>query len=223
MNRVCISIKCYYHLDAAARAVLHDWNFGKIKYYCKPPKVSQSNVDSLDKETIILDSFTRELDIDELKEEDIQVINEIEAQKVGHSSYFSIDRVADHIDIHIGDSNDDSIKNNNSIGLNNSNKTKDNQSKLTYTKLVSMETGSNSMISSVAEDGKTIVSRISRSTNKLPDQLESLIDIDDPTAVGNNVRKLQKKMKKKAIKNVRRQDKELEKGEDYDFEKDFEY
>lgn len=25
------------NLDAAARAVLHDWNQGKIKYYCKPP------------------------------------------------------------------------------------------------------------------------------------------------------------------------------------------
>lgn len=31
------------NVDAAAKMVLHDWNHGKIKYYCKPPAASSLN------------------------------------------------------------------------------------------------------------------------------------------------------------------------------------
>lgn len=31
------------NIDAAARTVLHDWNQGKIKFYCKPPAVADRN------------------------------------------------------------------------------------------------------------------------------------------------------------------------------------
>ena len=45
--------------DAAARSVLHDWNNGKIKYYCKPPRVS-TTLDSggSDEGAQIVSSFT---------------------------------------------------------------------------------------------------------------------------------------------------------------------
>jgi nuclear GTP-binding protein len=36
------------NLDATARMVLHDWNSGKIKYYCKPPSNFLKNQSSVD-------------------------------------------------------------------------------------------------------------------------------------------------------------------------------
>jgi nuclear GTP-binding protein len=62
------------NVDAAARSVLHDWNDGKIKFYCKPPVPQASGF-----ETKVVNSFSKELDIYNLQEEDIRVLDAIEA------------------------------------------------------------------------------------------------------------------------------------------------
>ena len=60
------------NVDAAARAVIHDWNDGKIKYYCIPPAVTTDRLSTredeviLESDTRILDSFSRELNVDDL-------------------------------------------------------------------------------------------------------------------------------------------------------------
>ena len=62
------------NVDAAARSVLHDWNDGKIKFYCKPPVPQVSGF-----ETKVVNSFSKELDIYNLQEDDIKVLDAIEA------------------------------------------------------------------------------------------------------------------------------------------------
>lgn len=48
--------------DNAARSVLHDWNNGKIKFYCKPPKV-KSGGGAGEADTKILSQFSEEIDM----------------------------------------------------------------------------------------------------------------------------------------------------------------
>ena len=62
------------NLDAAARSVIHDWNDGKIKFYCKPPLPQSIGI-----ETKVVTSFSKELDIYNLQEDDIKVLDAIEA------------------------------------------------------------------------------------------------------------------------------------------------
>ena len=62
------------NVDAAARSVLHDWNDGKIKFYCKPPLPQSTGF-----ETKVVTSFSKELDIYNLQEDDIRVLDAIEA------------------------------------------------------------------------------------------------------------------------------------------------
>ena len=66
------------NIDAAAKLVLHDWNDGKIKYYCKPPK-SVSGGGAGEGDSMILSSFTDTLDVDGLKEEDIRILDAIDS------------------------------------------------------------------------------------------------------------------------------------------------
>ena len=73
------------HMEAAARAILHDWNNGKIKYYCKPPDVSsrssaaQIAAETARGDTQILSSFSEGLDLDRMEETDIQVLDALHA------------------------------------------------------------------------------------------------------------------------------------------------
>jgi len=71
------------HTDAAARAVLHDWNMGKIKYYCMPPKskgVGERTAQdmALDKDAKIVDVFAREYSVAGLNEADIRVMDTLQ-------------------------------------------------------------------------------------------------------------------------------------------------
>lgn len=53
------------NIEAAARAILHDWNDGKIKYYCKPPKhVSGGGAGEGD--SVVLGSFSQGIDVNNL-------------------------------------------------------------------------------------------------------------------------------------------------------------
>eukprot|EP01038_Epipyxis_sp_PR26KG_P006905 gene6905-9457_t len=81
--------------DAAGRTILHDWNNGKIKYYCKPPKVIKLSANET--ESKIINHFSNEFDIDELRDEDIRVINELNTNE--NESYFSINDNGNNIDM----------------------------------------------------------------------------------------------------------------------------
>jgi nuclear GTP-binding protein len=71
--------------DAAARAVLHDWNNGKIKFYCKVPKVAEAagsavaskRERALEAESKVLSGFSAELDLSKLRDEDMRVLNDL--------------------------------------------------------------------------------------------------------------------------------------------------
>lgn len=73
------------HTDAAARGILHDWNNGKIKYYCKPPdmkaKSSASRIaeEQASGDTMILSSYSDGLDLDNMQDSDIQVLDALHA------------------------------------------------------------------------------------------------------------------------------------------------
>lgn len=71
------------NVDAAARTVLHDWNNGKIKYYCKPPavvsKTTRAKASGVDKETVIMPSYTKELDLAHLTDADMRVMTSLYA------------------------------------------------------------------------------------------------------------------------------------------------
>jgi len=82
--------------DAAARSVLHDWNSGKIKFYCKPPKASAALAARSLAETKVVSSFGPELDIAELLRNEKQVLDELEqADADGDDEYVGMDAVAD--------------------------------------------------------------------------------------------------------------------------------
>jgi nuclear GTP-binding protein len=51
------------NLDAAAKLVLHDWNHGKIKYYCKPPAIESSSSSSVNG-LIVRDPYYSGIDVD---------------------------------------------------------------------------------------------------------------------------------------------------------------
>ena len=88
--------------DASARCVLHDWNNGKIKYYCRAPKMitidgssSSSSVDYntgdasssnggqslkrvvIDKDDKIVTTFSESFNINQLRDEDMRVIADL--------------------------------------------------------------------------------------------------------------------------------------------------
>jgi nuclear GTP-binding protein len=74
------------NIDAAARCVLHDWNNGKIKYFCKPPKIVNKNSELEEKELKIITEFSKELDIFDLKDEAIRIIDDIHVSNDGSKS-----------------------------------------------------------------------------------------------------------------------------------------
>lgn len=86
------------NVDAAARSVIHDWNDGKIKYYCVPPAVTAERASlradeaSVEAEARVLDSFSRELNIDDLAR---GVISALESHKRGvdEDEYVPMDTV----------------------------------------------------------------------------------------------------------------------------------
>lgn len=78
--------------DAAARTVLHDWNNGKIRYYCKAPKRT-NNGDGMEGDSKVLTSFSEGMDISALEEGDIRVLNAIEASAGTDDGYVAMAEV----------------------------------------------------------------------------------------------------------------------------------
>lgn len=97
--------------DAAARAVLHDWNSGKIKFYCRVPqqtaeasaKDTKKNKSKVEEDSKVLSSFSAELDISKLRDEDMRVLSDLypaEKAAVETSDFFvGIDTVGSSMDI----------------------------------------------------------------------------------------------------------------------------
>ncbi len=84
--------------EAAARTVLHDWNTGKIKFYCKAPslKTTGKTNKSIEKEGKIVNEFTDELDIDQMAS---GVLDTLEAmEEDANDDFIGMDAVADEID-----------------------------------------------------------------------------------------------------------------------------
>ena len=89
------------NIDAAARGIIFDWNFGKIRYYCNPPKLTNSKLES---ESRIVSSFGSSFDINNLGEEDIKVLDELESyQDQEDSGGFGVDAVGSGIDFNINE------------------------------------------------------------------------------------------------------------------------
>lgn len=80
--------------DAAARSVLQDWNTGKIKYYTLPPAVSKKSA-AIEAESVIVSTFSKQLDIDNLQESDIRVLDELEA--LDDASFVEVNEIANNL------------------------------------------------------------------------------------------------------------------------------
>jgi nuclear GTP-binding protein len=93
--------------DAAARVVLHDWNTGKIKYYCRPPAApvaKKAKKSKVEEDSKMLSGFSAVLDINNLKDEDIRVLQDlypVAANATADQSEFfvGIDKLGDSIDM----------------------------------------------------------------------------------------------------------------------------
>lgn len=61
------------NVEATAKTILHDWNNGKIKYYCNPPDPAVANKNrSVAK---VVPGFSKQLDIDSMNDEDMRVLD----------------------------------------------------------------------------------------------------------------------------------------------------
>lgn len=104
------------NVDAAAKTIMHDWNHGKIKFYCKPPVVSQadgttiiksSTRDALKGETVLLSTASEGLDLDNLmthwEENNLKVIDSIHALQqeanVDGDFFIGVDSIGGSMDI----------------------------------------------------------------------------------------------------------------------------
>ena len=65
------------NVEATAKTILHDWNNGKIKYYCNVPEMdtTSSNSRSVAK---VVPGFSKQLDIDNMADEDIRVLEALD-------------------------------------------------------------------------------------------------------------------------------------------------
>jgi nuclear GTP-binding protein len=200
--------------DAAARIVLHDWNTGKIKYYCKPPAVvSGGGVGESD--SMVLSEFSKELDVDYLKDEDMKVLDALEAVSGASTDYVAMDTLGDNID----------------MSLDGNAAMKGEGGGLTVAALAKHkktaqddEDEDNSEMEEENDDNKSTVSKAStikrakaaakRTARKSAAEEEAE---EMPT---ENARKTQKKMLKKVSKIARKGKSEKE---DFNFEEDFQY
>ena len=159
------------NVDAAARSVLHDWNDGKIKFYCKPPLPQSTGF-----ETKVVTSFSKELDIYNLQEDDIRVLDAIEAT--------------------VNEENQDC--------------------KQSFVGIDQLPINENSLKD--FDDSKSEYSTTSRVSKKS----SKTIAFDGEEPIVQDIRKVQKNMKKKKEKEARRKnDKTMETDEDYDFNEHF--
>lgn len=184
------------NIDATARGIIHDWNDGKIKFYCKPPVPAVVHGSS-EVDTKILSEFSDEMDISALQPEDIRVLDAIEAAQIDGDSYVGVDAIAGQLEFQIGD---------------------------TILPLSRAAVGGISQDSDMADNESecnTEIGVVSSSTSSKPKVAKGFLK--DEVGPGVDLRKQQKRLKKKTVKEGRRGagDKELPSagaGEDYSFD-----
>ena len=65
------------NMEATAKSILHDWNSGKIKYYCNVPELENTTGKTRSAAKAVA-GFSKELDIDNMADEDIRVLEALD-------------------------------------------------------------------------------------------------------------------------------------------------
>ena len=202
--------------DAAARIVLHDWNTGKIKYYCKPPALTSGGGIG-EGDSMVLSDFSKELDVDGMRDEDMKVLDALEAMNGDNASsgYVAMETLGDKVDLQL----DSDFASNGKL-------TVDALIKHKKATEVDDDEEDTKEMEEEKDDGRSLVSRASsmkrarasakKSAKKSAEEEEAE---EMPT---ENARKVQKKLAKKNVKDGRR-GKPADSAESYSFEEDFEY
>jgi nuclear GTP-binding protein len=202
------------NIDAAAKGILHDWNNGKIKYYCKPPALptKAATVEKIRREeasgdTKILTSFSNQINFDDLGEEDIKVLDELSV--LDSVSYVGIEKLeyvggegeGDAIEQDDDDEEEEDMS--------------DGESKKTSSR---SRTNSTATVNSVTSSRRVKKTKSSATSQQQQEETVSAVAL----------RGQQKKSMKKVAKDLRRNTGAVSavdrsKLEDYSFETDFQY
>ena len=202
--------------DAAARIVLHDWNTGKIKYYCKPPaQASGGGIGEGD--SMVLSGFSKELDVDDMQDEDMKVLDALEAMNGDSSSgYVAMDTLGDTFDLQI----DTDFGGKGKLTV---------DALAKHKKAVRAEDEAEDDEEDMDEekaDSRSQVSRVSSMKRaKAAEKKKAKKTAEEEEAEEmptENARKVQKKAAKKSVKDVRR-GKPADTTDTYSFDEDFKY
>lgn len=83
------------NIDAAARAVLHDWNSGRIKYYCKAPRVMGVCGGAGERDSAVLSSFSAEFSIEDMLADERRILDTLDStEDDGNADYVAMDEIA---------------------------------------------------------------------------------------------------------------------------------
>jgi nuclear GTP-binding protein len=68
------------NVEATAKTILHDWNNGKIKYYCNPPAPEEEDSKARKNRSAakVVPGFSKQLDIDNMNDADIRVLEALD-------------------------------------------------------------------------------------------------------------------------------------------------
>ena len=197
--------------DAAARTVIHDWNTGKIKYYCRPPE-AVSGGGAGEGDSKVLTEFSDEMDFSTLRDEDIRVLDALDALGDSHG-HVAMDGLGASVDM--GMEEDEGAEKVASKGSKGSKGGAKVDGKV-GSKRKSIDRDEEVMDE---EESTTTGSRKStKISTKQPKSKKLSIGGQDPAELPPvDTRKVEKKLKKKAVKDMRRT------GESYSFDEDFQY
>jgi len=122
--------------DAAARTVLHDWNDGKIKYYCKAPITAHATSTAEEGEAQIMSEFSKESSI-----LDARILDELEASDFNaenKTSYVPMDDIGAELTAY---NEQDDIDDNATVASTKSTKSKKGSNKSAVSSSSGMDTG----------------------------------------------------------------------------------
>lgn len=231
------------NIEAAAKGILHDWNSGKIKYYCKPPTITNKNNNSeaIRKEeesgdTKILSSFSNQINFDNLSDSDIRVLDALSV--LDGTPYIPVENL-EYIGGD-GQSNNNSNDGNDNGDMeqeneNNNYEDEDNEDEENYyngdnsdedNNNSNSNKGNRSRTTSSASISTSTSTSINRQKKEKKSKSKSSSNNDD-MELGNSLslRSQQKKLLKKTAKESRRSQAVANPSslQDYNFETDFQY
>lgn len=200
--------------DAAARTVLHDWNNGKIRYYCKAP-AKEDGGGAGEGDSKVLSAFSEGMDLAAMEADDVRVLNALEAAVDGgaDSGYVSMATVGPTLTAVSLDGNAEAAEGFGVAAVKKSKKSR---------------AGGGEAGEDMMSDGGSVVSARSSRSSK-----EKLVPLLSRTALaaqsmdyeapqeGATGRKTLKASAKKSKKDARRMNKEEGEGEAYSFEQDY--